>query len=126
MFVVSCFFFFSSRRRHTRFDCDWSSDVCSSDLIAGAPTDFWALDPVVLAFGSLGLNTQAPHPKTALLAANYMLSHEAQSFLTRKGRLPTRTDVVTHPPGVMEALQQKTVVVTTTSAEEHRKMQQTF
>src|SRR2546430_4948386 len=27
-------FFFSSRRRHTRFDCDWSSDVCSSDLIS--------------------------------------------------------------------------------------------
>src|SRR5205085_8450120 len=25
---------FSSRRRHTRFDCDWSSDVCSSDLLA--------------------------------------------------------------------------------------------
>src|SRR2546430_3836196 len=30
--IVSAFFFFSSRRRHTRFDCDWSSDVCSSDL----------------------------------------------------------------------------------------------
>src|SRR5207237_3019428 len=27
-------FFFSSRRRHTRFKCDWSSDVCSSDLCA--------------------------------------------------------------------------------------------
>src|SRR5256886_6854581 len=27
-------FFFSSRRRHTRFDCDWSSDVCSSDLVS--------------------------------------------------------------------------------------------
>src|SRR6266481_6686321 len=27
-------FFFSSRRRHTRWNCDWSSDVCSSDLIA--------------------------------------------------------------------------------------------
>src|SRR5689334_24517991 len=26
------FFFFSSRRRHTRWNCDWSSDVCSSDL----------------------------------------------------------------------------------------------
>src|SRR2546430_12037932 len=26
-------FFLSSRRRHTRFDCDWSSDVCSSDLL---------------------------------------------------------------------------------------------
>src|SRR2546430_4314587 len=30
--VGGIFFFFSSRRRHTRFDCDWSSDVCSSDL----------------------------------------------------------------------------------------------
>src|SRR5256886_17153291 len=29
---ILVFFFFSSRRRHTRFDCDWSSDVCSSDL----------------------------------------------------------------------------------------------
>src|SRR5580698_8730541 len=27
------FFFFSSRRRHTRLTCDWSSDVCSSDLV---------------------------------------------------------------------------------------------
>src|SRR5579862_9145649 len=27
------FFFFSSRRRHTRWNCDWSSDVCSSDLV---------------------------------------------------------------------------------------------
>src|SRR5256886_9821974 len=32
---ASVFFFFSSRRRHTRFDCDWSSDVCSSDLLLG-------------------------------------------------------------------------------------------
>src|SRR5260370_5555744 len=32
-------FFFSSRRRHTRFKCDWSSDVCSSDLVLyGATT----------------------------------------------------------------------------------------
>src|SRR6266478_9239140 len=32
MILFFVFFFFSSRRRHTRFDCDWSSDVCSSDL----------------------------------------------------------------------------------------------
>src|SRR5256886_12362251 len=31
-------FFFSSRRRHTRFDCDWSSDVCSSDLSSRGAT----------------------------------------------------------------------------------------
>src|SRR5690606_39722589 len=30
--VISLVFFFSSRRRHTRFSRDWSSDVCSSDL----------------------------------------------------------------------------------------------
>src|SRR5690606_39896465 len=30
--VLRKFFFFSSRRRHTRFSRDWSSDVCSSDL----------------------------------------------------------------------------------------------
>src|SRR5438132_3912894 len=30
------YFFFSSRRRHTRSLCDWSSDVCSSDLVAVA------------------------------------------------------------------------------------------
>src|SRR5438270_14029653 len=32
LYIFDFFFFFSSRRRHTRFDCDWSSDVCSSDL----------------------------------------------------------------------------------------------
>src|SRR5256885_10562038 len=30
--LMPCFFFFSSRRRHTRLQGDWSSDVCSSDL----------------------------------------------------------------------------------------------
>src|SRR2546430_4229402 len=33
--MVTSLLFFSSRRRHTRFDCDWSSDVCSSDLEQG-------------------------------------------------------------------------------------------
>src|SRR6266478_1714714 len=37
------FFFFSSRRRHTRFDCDWSSDVCSSDLGMGPTSKQLAL-----------------------------------------------------------------------------------
>src|SRR2546426_8897637 len=33
MFYILLFFFFSSRRRHTRLQGDWSSDVCSSDLL---------------------------------------------------------------------------------------------
>ena len=38
--VLFVFFFFSSRRRHTRLVSDWSSDVCSSDLLAAAPPLF--------------------------------------------------------------------------------------
>src|SRR5690242_21405838 len=48
---IFCFFFFSSRRRHTRLTCDWSSDVCSSDLcwrqglfVAEFVTPFYLLD----------------------------------------------------------------------------------
>src|SRR6267378_1676856 len=40
------FFFFSSRRRHTRSLRDWSSDVCSSDLIGPAPLGFGRLPGV--------------------------------------------------------------------------------
>jgi iron(III) transport system substrate-binding protein len=94
--------------------------------LAGAPTDFWALDPVTLAFGSIGINTQAPHPRTALLAANFMLSREGQTFLTKKGRLPSRPDVASNPPDVLDTLRQKKIVVPVTSASEQRKMQQTF
>src|SRR6266568_7622730 len=50
LFKLSCFviifFFFSSRRRHTRWNCDWSSDVCSSDLgvdVARGVVDGWLL-----------------------------------------------------------------------------------
>src|SRR5437660_7673660 len=34
IYMCCFFFFFSSRRRHTRWPRDWSSDVCSSDLIS--------------------------------------------------------------------------------------------
>src|SRR5947207_8391919 len=37
-YFFNVFFFFSSRRRHTRSLCDWSSDVCSSDLAHASRT----------------------------------------------------------------------------------------
>jgi len=94
--------------------------------LSGAPTDFWALDPVALAFGSVGISTQAPHPKAAQLAANYMLSREGQQFLTRKGRLPTRSDVETNPPGIIDMVRQKNIIFTISPPEEQKKMQTTF
>src|SRR2546421_8729043 len=45
---LDCFFFFSSRRRHTRSDRDWSSDVCSSDL----NTDFADVKMIMTNAGS--------------------------------------------------------------------------
>src|SRR2546426_9379655 len=46
-FIFSCvFFFFSSRRRHTRLQGDWSSDVCSSDLVRPALADEPGCSPV--------------------------------------------------------------------------------
>src|SRR5256885_8843939 len=39
---LGLFFFFSSRRRHTRLQGDWSSDVCSSDLTSGL---LWSRSP---------------------------------------------------------------------------------
>ncbi len=95
-------------------------------MLSGAPTDFWPLDPVGLAFGSVGVAREAPHPNAAQLAANFMLSREAQQSLTKRGRLPTRTDVTTNPPGVIDSLQQKKVIVTISSAEQQKKMQTTF
>src|SRR2546430_16399373 len=57
------FFFFSSRRRHTRFDCDWSSDVCSSDLTSQTfPSTMTTLEynyrPPGTAMFSLGIQRQ--------------------------------------------------------------------
>jgi iron(III) transport system substrate-binding protein len=95
-------------------------------MLSGAPTDFWPLDPVGLAFGSLGVSSQAPHPRAAQLAANFMLSREGETFLTKKGRLPTRTDVETNPPGVIDRLAQRKIIVTISSAEQQKKMQQVF
>src|SRR5690606_40106296 len=57
-------FFFSSRRRHTRFSRDWSSDVCSSDLSQnsdggwgirkGATSDIDSTGPALLVVGGEG------------------------------------------------------------------------
>src|SRR3989475_4913684 len=62
------FFFFSSRRRHTRFDCDWSSDVCSSDLMTVASRRPHAADAVPMAAGPVPrvrLSARLPVPHDA-------------------------------------------------------------
>src|SRR5215217_9121942 len=59
------FFFFSSRRRHTRYWRDWSSDVCSSDLaglaapLAGADPPAELVIAAIVATAEIGAATEA-------------------------------------------------------------------
>jgi iron(III) transport system substrate-binding protein len=94
--------------------------------LAGAPIEFWALDPVALFFGSVGISAQAPHPKAAQLAANFMLSREAEQFLTRRGRMPTRPDVPVNPPHVTDVLKDRKIIATIFAGEEQKKWQGLF
>jgi iron(III) transport system substrate-binding protein len=94
--------------------------------LGGAPIDYFALDPVALFFGQVGINAKSPHPNAARLAANFMLSRECQQFYTKFGRLPTRADVQSNPPGVVEAINKHKVVSVLMTPEESRQWDRTF
>ena len=87
----------------------------------GGATDFWTMDPVVLFFGQVGVAKLAPHPKAALLAANFSISREAQAFLARFGRLPTRSDVKTNPTDVLDTINPRKIVTVLLNTEEDRR-----
>ena len=94
--------------------------------LSGAPTDFWAMDPVALFFGQVAVNAKAPHPKAALLAANFMLSKEAQAFASKTGRIPTRPDVPSNPPDVVSRLEKAKVLPYSLSGDQIKSSQRTF
>src|SRR2546430_9792776 len=71
-----CRLFFSSRRRHTRFDCDWSSDVCSSDLGAPVRDPAGSLLGAVLVFRDITARRQNEKAR-GLLAAIVESSEDA-------------------------------------------------
>src|SRR2546421_4006347 len=62
------FFFFSSRRRHTRSDRDWSSDVCSSDLALAA-----RLPDAALVDGDGGISAAVQAGRLPVLAPYHWL-----------------------------------------------------
>src|SRR5206468_7977831 len=78
------FFFFSSRRRHTRSDRDWSSDVCSSDL--------WTI--WLIANGAAGRSgwSRSHAPSASLISCSHSSSWEAGRALSA-GKAPTIPDV---------------------------------
>jgi iron(III) transport system substrate-binding protein len=94
--------------------------------MSGAPTDYWLLNPVTLIFGSVGVNVLAPHPNAAKLAANFALSAEAETFMTRKGRIPTRPDVATNPPELAGKLNTMKIAPIVLDTIGQRQWQKTF
>jgi iron(III) transport system substrate-binding protein len=94
--------------------------------LAGGLIDYFALDPVALTFGALGISIKAPHPNTALLAANFLLSQECETFLAKFGRIPTRADVESNPPGIVAAINKKKVITVLLTPEDEHKWQQRF
>jgi iron(III) transport system substrate-binding protein len=94
--------------------------------MSGAPTDFWLMEPVPLIFGSVGVNVLAPHPDAARLAGNFVLSQEAETFMTHKGRLPTRPDVPTEPPEIGEMLKASKIMPVVFNGDDQRKWQKTY
>src|SRR2546422_3483285 len=97
---IFVFFFFSSRRRHTRCSRDWSSDVCSSDLklfVFGALQGRWrgqalpslaSADPLTLA--RLGVSPDSASRFLALAAASARRSEEHTSELQSRLHLVCR------------------------------------
>src|SRR3712207_6986680 len=83
MSIRTMLFFFSSRRRHTRYWRDWSSDVCSSDLI----TDFPARSASHRSFGHESEGT-GPGLCT-ILPANFL---ELRTREVRRIPLPRRSE----------------------------------
>src|SRR5436305_9629216 len=80
--VLLLLFFFSSRRRHTRCGRDWSSDVCSSDLIWNEPNlgfRFWQQRAVLLR-----LLARLPEPKPEVRLVPDLV--RGQGAAKRRGR----------------------------------------
>jgi ABC-type Fe3+ transport system substrate-binding protein len=94
--------------------------------LAGGPIEIFPLDPVVLFFAGVAVNAKAKSPNAGRLAANFLLSQNAQAHLAKFGRLPTRKDVESHPPGVLDRLHAKTVVPIVFGSQEERRWQKTF
>ena len=60
----------------------------------GAAVDWLALDPVITYLYAASASAKAPHPNSARLLLNFMLSKEGQSILRDCGRIPARADVL--------------------------------
>src|SRR6266481_8350965 len=79
------YFFFSSRRRHTRWNCDWSSDVCSSDLVG-------------ISMGGMIAQTVAAHHPDRVRTLTSIMSTTGAPRLGRPALSTWRRMLTSRPP----------------------------
>ena len=94
--------------------------------MTGAPTDYWGQTPAAILLGQLALNPKAPHPNAARLAANFLLSKEGQTAVSRFGRLPVRKDVTPTPPDALSKMGDARIMTLDFSPEEEKLWQKRY
>ena len=97
------------------------SNLTINVKLAGSPTDYWGMDPMAIFFGQMGVSVRAAHPKSALLAANFLISKEAQTQMTTQGRLPVRPDVTPNPPDAITKHGDRKIINIVLNNEDERK-----
>src|SRR5688500_20296314 len=78
------FFFFSSRRRHTRLQGDWSSDVCSSDLVGKSLSEWTATSTRRSSSATSSSFVKAPCPPMVERSEERRVGKECRSRRARK------------------------------------------
>ena len=94
--------------------------------MTGAPTEYWGQTPAAILLGQLAANPKAPHPNSARLAANFLLSKEGQTAVARFGRLPLRKDAATVPPDALARMGDAKIMTLEFSPEEEKLWQKRY
>ena len=94
--------------------------------MTGAPTDYWGQTPATILLGQMALNPKAPHSQAARLAANFLLSKEGQTAVSRFGRLPLRKDVTPTPPNALSKMGDAEILTLDFSPEEEKLWQKRY
>ena len=105
---------------------DFEEFLTNNLKMTGAPTDYWGQTPAAILLGQLALNPKAPHPNAARLAANFLLSKEGQTAVSRFGRLPLRKDVTPTPPDALSKMGDAKIVTLDFSPEEEKFWQKRY
>jgi iron(III) transport system substrate-binding protein len=80
------------------------SHVTQRSIKAGAPVDWVGIDPIITGWQSIAALKNPPHPYTATLFVDFMLSEEGQTLLRNRGFIPSRDNIEPDPPRLKKGL----------------------